>query len=154
MEGVKIGMNLNSAVKQLSKDFFVEKTKMVAFENDEAEYEYVVYSGKTKKETLFTFNGGYENVNADNVFRIVIKSPKYYTAEGICVGMNMDDLKQKAQLKSADFNYNDGLYIASEKFDGGYWMDVDLKKHKGFNFEEPEINNLPGDLKIKAIILF
>jgi hypothetical protein len=154
IEGVRIGMTLDAAVKRVSKDCFVEKSRVITYESERKDYEYIVYSNKTKKETLFIFNEGYDNKCLNKVFRLVIKSPKYYTQEGICVGMSMRDLKEKTRLKTADFNYDDGLFIISDTFDGGYWMDLDMEKYKSYNFEESEINTLPGDIKIKAIIIF
>lgn len=154
IERVRIGMTLDEAVKLVSKDYFVEKSRIIAYEKKSEDYEYIVYSDKTKEETLFTFNEGYDNQSLNKVFRLVIKSPKYYTQEGICVGMSMKDLKEKTRLKTADFNFNDGLFIISDTFDGGYWMDVDMKKYNSYDFEMPEINTLPEGMKIKAIIIF
>jgi len=145
-------MPLDAAIKIANKNYFVEKSRRITSANDDDDYEYTAYSDKTKKEPLFTFDQGYDKQTSDNVFRLIIKSPKYYTQEGICVGMSMKDLKEKAQLKSANFNYDDGLYIISDKFDGGYWMDI--KKYSTYNFEEPQINALPEEMKIKAIIIF
>jgi hypothetical protein len=155
VEGIKIGMPLNTAWTQLNKNFFVEKTKTEVLDDPTDTYEYVVFTNKSKKETLFSYNGGYEKQNKDKVFRIVIRNPKYTTAEGIHVGMNVRDLKTKTRLKSADFNFQDGLFLLSGKFDGGYWIDIDAKKdYKEFNYTNPFLNAIPGDLKIKAIVFF
>ncbi|MFT4536101.1 MAG: hypothetical protein ACI9P5_003475 [Saprospiraceae bacterium] len=154
IERIRIGMPIDAAVKLASRNHVVEKSKTITHESEEAEYEYIVYSDKTKRETLFTFNGGYDNQNSNKVFRIVIKNSKYSTLEGISVGMGMKDLKEIARIKSADFNFEDGLFILSDKFDGGYWMDVDMKLFDSYNFEEPKINTLPESLTIKAIIIF
>ena len=154
IEHIHIGMPIDEAVKVTSKDFFVEKTKVIGYDDAPKTYEYVVYTDKLKKESLFTFNEGHDKKTANKVFRIVIKSPKYTTQEGIRVGMSMKELKTKGRLKSADFNYNDGLYIFSDKYDGGYWMDVDMKKYKSYNFDKPKINTLPEGITVKGIIIF
>ena len=154
IEQIKIGMPIDEAVKLVNKDFKSEKSKVLGYDDDTQDYEYIVYSKKSKKEPLFTFNEGHDKKSANKVFRIVIKSPNYFTQEGIRVGMSMKELKEKGQLKSADFNYNDGLYVFSSKFDGGYWMDVDMKKFSSYNFDKPKINTLPESLKIKGIIIF
>lgn len=154
IERIKIGMPMDEAIKIANKNFVAEKSKILAYDNDANEYEYIVYSDKSKKESLFTFNEGHDKKTVNKVFRIVIKSPKYSTQEGIRVGMSMKELKAKGLLKSADFNYNDGLYIFSNKFDGGYWMDTDMKKFSSYNFEKPKINTVPESMKIKGIIIF
>ncbi len=154
VERIKIGMPIDEAVKIASKEFFVEKSKVVGYDDAPKEYEYLVYSDKIKKESLFSFNEGHDKKTLNKVFRIVIKSPKYSTQDGIRVGMTMKELKTKGKLKSADFNYNDGLYLFSDNFDGGYWMDADMKKYKSYNFDKPVINTLPEGMKIKGIIIF
>ncbi|MFZ1705971.1 MAG: hypothetical protein WAT79_16620 [Saprospiraceae bacterium] len=147
-------MTIEEAVKIANKKYFVEKTKVLGYDDDALNFEYSVYSNKNKKETLFSFNEGYDNKSKNKVFRIVIKNPKYITQEGIRVDMSLKELKEKTQLKSADYNNNDGLYIFSEKFDGGYWMFIDQKKYRTYNFDKPKINKLPEDLTVKGIILF
>ncbi len=132
----------------------MEKAKIPAMDDDPEGEEFVVYKQPSKKEILFSFNGGYLKKNKDNVFRIVIKSPKYKTPEGTSVGMTVKALKQMATLKSADFNFQDGLYLLSGKFDGGYWIDLDKTKNYDFNYEKPSLNKIPGDLKVKGIVLF
>ncbi len=151
--GVKIGMPITDAIAKADKKYFVEKTEKIVYEGQAKQFDYIVYSDDDKKETLFSFNGG-QNQDVSAVFRIVIKNPKYITVEGISVGMSLKDLKEKAQLKSADFNYDDGLFISSAKFDGGYWMETDVAKYKAYDFDKPKINTLPEDLTINAIILF
>jgi hypothetical protein len=141
VEGIKIGMPINDALKVLDKKHHVEKSKVPAMDDDPITYEYLVYDKKTKK-------------NLNNVFRIVIKNPKYKTPEGTSVGMNVKELKQKTQLKSADFNFQDGLYLLSGKFDGGYWIELDKTKNYDFNYEKPSLKKIPGDLKVKGIVLF
>lgn len=154
IEHIRIGMPLDEAIKVSNKDFFVEKAKVLGYDDEPTTFEYLVYSNKSKKESLFSFNGGHKKKTANEVFRIVIKSPKYITQEGIRVGMTMKELRTKGRLKSADFNYNDGLYIFSDKYDGGYWMDVNLEKYSSYNFDRPKIKTLPDDIKIKGIIMF
>jgi len=154
LEGIKIGMPINDALKILNKKHHVEKFKIPVMDDEPISYEYVVFDNMTKKETLFTFNGGHNKKNMDYIFRIVIKNPKYKTPEGTCVGMNVKELKLKADLKSADFNFQDGLYILSSRFDGGYWIDLDKTKNYDFNYEKPSLQKIPGDLKVKGIVLF
>lgn len=154
VEGINIGMSLSKAIEKSEKKYFVEKTERLVYEGEKEQFDYIVYEDKNKKEVLFSFNGGNENQDINNVFRILIKNPKYTTPEGISVGMTMKDLKEKAELKSAYFNYDDGLFILSEKFDGGYWMEVETAKYMEYNFDESKINSLPEGLKIKAIIIF
>lgn len=154
IEQIRIGMPLEEAIKVSNKDFFVEKTKVLGYDDEPVTYEYIVYSNKSKKVSLYSFNGGHDKKTANKVFRIVINSPKYITQEGIHVGMAMKELKIKGRLKSADFNYNDGLYIFSDKYDGGYWMDVDMEKYSSYDFDRPKIKTLPEDIKIKGIIMF
>lgn len=152
--GVKIGMPITDAIAKADKKYFVEKTEIIVYEGQEKQFDYIVFENVDKTVTLFSFNAGLKKQDISNVFRIVIKSPKYITAEGISVGMSLKDLKEKAQIKSADFNYDDGLYIASAKFDGGYWMETDVDTYKAYDFNKPTLHNLPDDLKIKAVILF
>lgn len=154
VEGINIGMPINDALKILDKKHYVEKSKVPAMDDDPITYEYLVYDKKTKKQTLFSFNGGYNKKNLNNVFRIVIKNPRYKTPEGTSVGMNVKELKQKTQLKSADFNFQDGLYLLSGKFDGGYWIELDKTKNYDFNFEKPSLKKIPDDLKVKGIVFF
>lgn len=154
LEGIKIGMPISDAQKILNKKYHVEKAKIPAMEDEPESEEYVVYKQPSKKEILFSFNGGYLKKNKNNVFRIVIKSPKYKIPEGTSVGMTVKALKQMAALKSADFNFQDGLYLLSGKFDGGYWIDLDKTKNYDFNYEKPSLNKIPGDLKVKGIVLF
>jgi len=154
IETVRIGMPMDEAIKITSKDFFVEKTKVIGYDDAPKTYEYIVYTDDKKKESLFSFNEGHEKKTFNKVFRIVIKSPKYKTLEGIYVGMSLKELKTKGKLKSADFNYNDGLYIFSGKHDGGYWMDVDMKKYSSYNFDKPKVKTLPEDITVKGIIIF
>ncbi len=154
VESIHIGMPINEALKILDKKHHVEKSKVPALDDDPGSYEYLVYDKKTKKETLFSFNGGFNKKNKDNVFRIVIKNPNYKTPDGTSVGMNIKELKQKTQLKSADFNFQDGLYLLSGKFDGGYWIDLDKTKNYDFNYEKPSLKKIPDDLKVKGIVLF
>jgi len=152
IEGIRIGMPINEAVKILNKRHIVEKRQVRILDDEPESSEYLVINGK--KEKLFTFNGGHERKNKDNVFRIVITSPKYTTPEGIKVGMNIKELKEKTNIKSADFNFQDGLYIFSGKFDGGFWIHTDPKKQYKFNYEKPLIKDIPEELKIKGIVIF
>jgi len=154
VEGIKIGMPIAEALQVLDKKYYVEKQKLRILDDEPESIEYVVFANKSKKETLFAFNGGHTKKNANNIFRIVLKNPKFNTAEGVHVGMNVKDLKSKAKLKSADFNFQDGLYILSDKFDGGYWMDLDAKKDYKSNYNKPAIKDIPEHLKIKGIVLF
>ena len=154
IETISIGMPIEDAIKLSNKNFFAEKTKILGYDDSASQYEYVVYANKSKKEPLFTFNAGQDKKTMNKVFRIVVKSPKYSTAEGVRVGMSMKELKEKAGLKSADFNNNDGLYIFSNKFDGGYWMYVDMKKYSAYNFDNPKISTLPDGITVKGIIIF
>jgi hypothetical protein len=154
IEGIRIGMPIDDAVKLANKNYFALKSKILGYDDSAQDYEYIVYTNKSKKESLFTFNAGQDKKTMNKVFRIVIKNPKYSTQEGIRVGMSMKELNEKGRLKSADFNNNDGLYIFSDKFDGGYWMYVDMKKYSSYNFDNPKINTLPEGIKIKGIIIF
>lgn len=104
VEGVKIGMSVGKAIEQADKKYFVEKTERLVYEGEKKQFDYIVYEAENKREVLFSFNGGNEDNDINNVFRILIKNPKYTTAEGISVGLTMKDLKEKAQLKSAYFN--------------------------------------------------
>jgi hypothetical protein len=155
VEGIKIGMPMKTAIKIAESNYVAQKVKTAVLDDAPETFEYVVYKNSSKKETLFTFNSGYEKKNKDSVFRIVLKDPKYLTEEGIKVGMTVEELKAKAKLKSADFNFQDGLYIMSSKFDGGYWIDLDAKKdYKEFSFDNPPLKAIPGNLKIKGIVIF
>lgn len=88
------------------------------------------------------------------MFRIVIKHPDYVTLEGIKVGMTIKELKTKTSLKSADFNFDDGLFLSSNTFDGGFWIALDDKKEYTFTYDNPSITDIPEDLRIKGIVIF
>jgi hypothetical protein len=154
VEGVKIGMKINSAIEWANKKYYVEKTKIPAYEGEHIEYEYTVYQDDSKGTVLFSFNAGYDNQTKKQVFRLALKNAKYYTADGICIGMTVKDLKEKTRLKSADFNFDDGFFVASASFDGGFIMDISTIKDKKYNYEKPQISTLPEELKIKAILIF
>ncbi|MBK8625103.1 MAG: hypothetical protein IPN86_05960 [Saprospiraceae bacterium] len=151
IQGIKIGMPIDDALKILNKKHIVEKKKVTAFDDEPTSYEYEV--ANKKNERLFTFNAGYERNNKNKVFRIVLTNPTYVTPEGIKVGMNVKELKTKTKLKSANFNFQDGLYLLSSKFDGGYWIALDPKKQYNFK-EKPLIKDIPDDLRIKGIVIF
>jgi uncharacterized protein YeeX (DUF496 family) len=151
VEGIKIGMPIDEALKILNTNHKVEKKKVVILDDEPASYEYVVANKKNEK--LFTFNAGYERKNRDNVFRIVLTNPAYSTPEGIKVGMSVKELKTKTKLLSADFNFQDGLYILSSKFDGGFWIALDPKRQYNFKVK-PAIKEIPDDLKVKGIVIF
>jgi hypothetical protein len=152
LEGIRIGMPIKDALKVLDKKYIVEKKLVKILDEEPESIDYLVTN--KKKEALFTFNAGYEKSNKNNVFRIVIKSPLYSTPDGVSVGMTVKDLKSKSTLKSADFNFQDGLYLISAKFDGGFWIHTDPKKQYRFNYEKPALKDIPDDLKIKGIVLF
>jgi hypothetical protein len=154
IEGVKIGMPLSKAIEKAKKKFYVEKTIIPVNESGTSKFEYTVYKDESKKTVLFSFNAGYDNKSKDKIFRLVLKNPIYHTLDGVFVGMTLKELKEKSKLKSADFNYNDGLFIVSDSFDGGFLMDISTLKNKQYNFENPKVNTLPGEIKIKEIILF
>lgn len=154
IEKVTIGMPINTAIGIAKKNYFIEKKEKPVYEDEEKEYEYVVYVDDSKKVALFSFNEGYENQTKNKVFRLVIKNPKYRTVDGVCTGMPLKKLKGRAKLKSVDFNYDDGLFLISDTFDGGFLMDISTLKESEYNFAKPKINTLPSDLKIKEIILF
>jgi hypothetical protein len=154
IEKVKIGMPINTAIGLAKKNHFIEKREMPGYEGEDKEYEYVVYADNSKKVALFSFNSGYDNQTKNKVYRIVIKNPKYRTPEGVFTGMQLKRLKETAKLKSIDFNYDDGLILISETFDGGFLMDISTLKDSNYNFANPKISTLPADLKIKEIILF
>jgi len=154
IEGVKIGMQINSAVEIAKKKYFVEKTKTIGYEGEKKEYEYEVYMNYSKKIALFSFNPGYDNQTKDEVFRLVIKNSKYKTVEGVSIGMTVQQLKERTKLKSVDFNYEDGLFIISDTFDGGFLMDISTIKNKNHKLEQLQISTLPLELKIKEIIIF
>lgn len=152
LEGISIGMPISDALKILDKKYDVEKKSVKSLDDEPESIDYVVTN--KKKESLFTFNAGYEKSNKNNVFRIVIKSPSYTTLDGVSVGMTVKELKSKSTLKSADFNFQDGLYLIAAKFDGGFWIYTDPKKQYKFNYEKPALKDIPDDLKIKGIVLF
>jgi hypothetical protein len=154
VEDVKIGMKINSAIEWANKKYYVEKTEIPAYEGEDKEYEYTVYPDDSKSTVLFSFNAGYDNQTKEQVFRIVIKNAKYHTSDGIFIGMTVKDLKEKTRLKSANFNFDDGFFVASASFDGGFIMDISTIKDKKYNYEEPQISTLPEELKIKAIVIF
>ena len=155
IEGVKIGMTLSDAITKINKKYYSEKTKVMVYEGENKEFEYMVYSDNTKKTILFSFNEGYANKTKGMVFRLAIKSSKYRTIEGVSVGMTVKELKEKTKIKSVDFNIDNGLFLQSGSFDGGYLMDMNTsKKYAGFDYLHPTINSLPGELKIKEIIIF
>ena len=108
----------------------------------------------SKKIALFSFNPGYDNQTKDEVFRLVIKNSKYKTVEGVSIGMTVQQLKERTKLKSVDFNYEDGLFIISDTFDGGFLMDISTIKNKNHKLEQLQISTLPLELKIKEIIIF
>ena len=151
IEGIKIGMPIQEAIKVLDKKFVVEKKKIIVLDDEPKAVEYLVTSNK--KVPLFTFNAG-QNNNKNIVFRIVIKSPNYITPEGISVGMTVKELKAKTTIKSADFNFQDGLFLLSAKFDGGFWIHQDNKKDYKFNYDKPAIKDIPSELTIKGIVIF
>ncbi len=152
LEGIRIGMPVADALKILDKKFLVEKKTVKSMDDEPESIDYLVTT--KKKESLFTFNAGYEKQNKNNVFRIVLKSPTYTTPEGAHVGMTVKELKTKSKIKSADFNYQDGLFLLSGKFDGGFWIDIDPKKQYKFNYEKPALKDIPDDLRVKGIVLF
>lgn len=152
IEGIEIGMPIKQAIKVLDKKFGVEKKKILNLDDEPESIEYLVTNDK--KVSLFTFNAGQQKNNKDNVFRIVIKSPSYITPEGISVGMTVKELKTKTHLKSADFNFQDGLFLLSAKFDGGFWIHQDDKKNYKFNYDKTAIRDIPSELTIKGIVIF
>ncbi len=154
IENVKIGMQINTAIGIAKKKYFIERKEKPVYEDEEKEYEYVIYSDDSKKVALFSFNEGYDNQTKNRVFRLVIKNPKYRTVEGVYTGMPLKQLKARAKLNSVDFNYDDGLFLISDTFDGGFLMDISTLKDSQYNFAKPSISTLPSDLKIKEIILF
>ena len=154
IEGVKIGMSINSAVESAKKKFFVEATEIPAYEEQDPVYLYTVYEDKTKKQVLFSFNAGHDKQTKDKVFRLVIMNPRYHIIDDIFVGITAKELKEKTRLKEADFNYDDGLFLISGTFDGGFLMDLSTLKDKNYNYEQPQISTLPGELKVKEIIIF
>ena len=154
IEKAKIGMPINSAIGIAKKKFFIEKKEKPGYEGEAKEYEYVVYKDDSKKVTLFSFNSGYDNKTKDKVFRLAIKNTKYRTVEGVFTGMTLKKLKERTKLKSADFNYDDGLFLISDTFDGGFLMDISTLKDSKYTFAKPQISTLPSELKIKEIIIF
>ncbi|MBN1251599.1 MAG: hypothetical protein JXR51_15865 [Bacteroidales bacterium] len=151
---LKIGMPLKSAIKYAERKYYVKKTEILVFEDKKKKFDYIVYKDESKKTVLFSFSSGHDNQTQDKVFRIVLKNPLIKTVDGISVGMTVKELKEKSKLKSADFNNDDGLFIISDKFDGGFLMDISTIKDEKYNYEAPQINTLPNEMKIKAIILF
>jgi len=155
VDGVKIGMQINSAIDLVKKKHYVEKTKVIVNEGENKEFEYIVYSDDTKKAVLFSFNEGYDKKTKGLVYRLAIKNAKYKTMDGVSVGMTVKELKEKTTIKSVDFNLDDGLFLLSDSFDGGYLMDLNTSiKYSGFDYTHPTIKSLPGELKIKEIIIF
>ncbi len=153
IERVRIGSPINSAIKLINNKYFVQKTSV--FNYEEEEFHYIVYIDNKKRTELFSFNGGYDYKTADKVFRIVIKHPRYITPEGIKLGMTVGELKKITRIKSVDFNYDDGLFIISDVFDGGFLLDYTTDmQYKVFDFENLDIQTLPSDLKIKEIMIF
>lgn len=152
VEGIYIGMPLEEAIRKTERKFKLKKTKNIYFEEGN-HYLYEVHSKRANK-ALFTFNPGYDEAQKNSVFRILIKSPVYLTEEKIHTGMSLKALRQKAKLKSAHFNFTDGLFIESASFDGGYWMDLEGIDTNSLDLENPTLKSLPGKLKIKAIVLF
>jgi hypothetical protein len=151
IEGIKIGMPITKAIKILNSKFDVE-LKNIASSDEPQVIEYIV-RGKKSKE-IFIFNAGYNDSDKNNVFRIVIKSPAYSTFDGVKVGMTVKELKAKTVLKSADFNFEDGLFLQSSVFDGGFWINQDPKINYDFNHPNPSLKEIPSDLIIKGIVLF
>ena len=154
VDRIKIGMKISLAIDLAKKKHFVEKTEIPGYEGDVKQYEYIVYKNKSKRVALYSFNAGYDNETKDKVFRIAIKNPKYITVDGIIVGMTVKDLKARTHLKSADFNYENGFFISSDKFDGGYLMNITLLVDTNYNYEQPKILTLPSKMVIKEIVIF
>ncbi len=151
IEGIEIGMPITKAIKKLNKKFDVE-VKNISATDEPQVLEYIVRGRKSAE--IFRFNAGYEDTNKNNVFRIVIKSPTYSTLDGVKVGMTVKELKSKTVLKSADFNFQDGLFLMSSVFDGGFWINQDPKINYDFNHANPSLKEIPSNLLIKGIVLF
>ena len=152
IDGIHIGMSIKNAVNVLGKKYMVEKKKIIIFDDQPESIEYIVINNKN--QTLFSFNAGHERDKSTEVFRIVINNPTYITLEGINVGMSIKELKTKTKLKNADFNFDDGLFISSATFDGGFWIAIDDKKEYKFTYDSPTMKDIPEDLIIKGIIIF
>ncbi len=151
IEGVKIGMKINSAIDMVKSIYYIEKTEISNYGEN---FEYIVYGDISKKLKLFSFNSGNDPQTVDKVFRLAVKHPKYQTADGVKVGMTLKELKERTKLKLADFDFENGLFLISDSFDGGFLMDLSTINDDNYNYEEPQIELLPEELKIKEIILF
>ncbi|MDO9511928.1 MAG: hypothetical protein Q7J34_09225 [Bacteroidales bacterium] len=152
--GVKIGMPLKSAIEYAGKKYHVEKTEIPVYDGKKKEFDYIVYKDESKKIVLFSFIGGHDNKTKDKVFRIVLKNSLIKTVDGISVGMTVKELKERAKLKSADFNHDDGLFLISDTFDGGFLMDISTILDDKYDYVKPQIKTLPNEMKIKEIIFF
>lgn len=152
IEGIHVGMSIKEALRILKEDFVINIVTVSGVDDEIASLEYTVSS--TKNIPLFIFNGGYELKDKNHVFRIVLKSSSYLTTDGICVGMTVKDLIDKTKLKSADFNFDDGLFIESSIFHGGFWIAMDKNKVYKFTYDNPSIEDIPIDLAIKGIVIF
>jgi hypothetical protein len=152
IEGVQIGMPIELAIKKAERRYSIDETPNIYIEGNHSDYK--VYKTKAHTHLLFSFNGGYEKEAREKVYRILVFDPAYLTPEGVHAGMTLLDLRQKSKLESADFNYSDGLFIKASNFDGGYWMDIEGVNIDQITMQAPQIKSLPGNLRIKAIVLF
>jgi len=152
VDGVKIGMTISKAIAKAGREAVVEKSIIPAYEGQPTQVEYKVIEGKT---LLYTFNAGHDSKSKESVFRIVIYNSKYKTPEGLSVGSTVKEIRSKSKLKAADFNQEDGLFVTSGTFDGGFLLNLNTsKEHKGFDYVQPTVSTLPDELTVKAIVLF
>jgi len=152
IDGIHIGMPIDNAIKILDRKYQVKKNQIIIFDDQPESVEYIVTNHKN--QSLFSFNAGHESDKSKEVFRIVIKNSIYVTPDGINVGMTIKELKTKTKIKTADFNYDDGLFLFSDTFDGGFWIAIDEKKEYKFTYDNPSITDIPEDLIIKGIVIF
>ncbi len=152
VDGVKIGMTISKAVAKAGRGAVVEKAIIPAYEGQPTQVEYKVVEGKT---LLYTFNAGPDSKSKESVFRIVIYNSKYKTPEGLSVGSTVKEIRSKSKLKAADFNQEDGLFVTSASFDGGFLLNLNTsKEYKGFDYVQPTVSTLPDELTVKAIVIF
>jgi hypothetical protein len=152
--GIKTGMKLNDAIKMLSNKYFIRiKIHPNIKSSESTPTDYEVYTNSTMKELLFTFNGGYEQSNNDKVYRIVITNQKLKTVKGLCVGININNVRLKYKITDPNYAPEDGFTINIPELYAVVLLDIDETKLK-VDSKNITLDQIPGNSLVKMIALY
>jgi hypothetical protein len=139
---IKTHSNIVSALKILANDFKVIHDSIdFSYEGEGFEHVYEVY---LNNKILFKLH---PDIQTKTIRTIEVISNQFYSERGLSTGMTYKELKAKYFINNSSFNYDDGLFVYAQDFDGAFGLKYSMD-------EDVKISTLPDSLLIERIVIY